>query len=352
MMFSTWSILLGSSIAMEMMTLFFTLSLFVTIEKRKLFFLDFIMIIFLTSLLFYTKQTAYFLLAGFFFYVILNKSKNKVEKFKILVSFFIGFVLFLPWLIKNKFYNIQPINPLDKMIFNPLFEFFNPEKIFTYIIQGIYENYHDFWFIPKISQVGFEGILGLMFLAYYLIFILVTLTLSVSIILGIKKFGKENKNYLILILPMVLFTFLWTFLCRWYGGNAFRYTVAINIFFFIFSAKFIDSLKNKNLKKFFYLILILFAMLSVITAYFTVFKMNEKINQLEEVSKIIDESSFTYITNDAFSDHYLRYYIKDNLIIEPNKFPKDFEKVNEQKIYSSKDYELYEKEDIYYLFKK
>ena len=260
--FSTWSILLSVTIMQDMMLAFFVLALFLSIEnylrnpKGK----GIAGLIFFTALMILTKQTGYLLLAGFILYI-LSKKVNKTEikkKTKIIFYLAIGGLLTIFWPIKNyitlgkAFIGIHPPAPS----IHSVAEYLN---IFI-------KTYHYFWEIPILEKVSLQGIFSNLYVLFYISAILVTAIISIITVFALIKYGKKHKGYIAILLPILAFIFYWIFVIFLGFNDAGRYLFPLLPFLFLFPVKFISEIKKPLIKRFFYLVIVAFCILSVISA--------------------------------------------------------------------------------------
>jgi len=351
LIFSTPSLLYGESLMMEMTVLFFTFLLFLLIEKAKIINLKYCFAIAVaTALMLYTKQTGFFIFAGFFIYTFM-KNIPKKNKFLIILSLSLGFLFFTPWIIKNFLLSTSPSPftsiPMKEFVLISLKNFFQGSKL-----DLINKTYHASWFIPlfeQIKSIRFIKILVLPYFTYYFLFLISAFLISIAIIAGIIKFGRKYEMYLFLISPLLVFVIFWGFFLGNYH-DSWRYIFNLHLFFYFFAAKFIESIKKERIKKFFYIMIILFVLLSLMTAYATAFRMKNKDNQIREISNIVKENDFRVLSNEGYVTVSLKFYSKKT--IEKVIFVDGELKNIENKIFESRDYEVFLKENLYYVHKK
>lgn len=312
-LFSTWSLLLSTTIMQDIMLTFFVLALFLSIENylrnpKAKWIAD---LIFLTALMILTKQTGYLLLAGFILYI-LGKKVNKVEmkkKTKTIFYLAIGALLTIFWPIKNyitlgkAFIGIHPPAPSIHSVTEYL-------SIFA-------KTYHYFWEIPILEKVSLQGIFSTFYLIFYISAILVTAIISVTTLVALIKYSKKHKEYIALLLPIFSFVFYWVFIIFLGFNDAGRYTFPLWIFLFFFPVKFISEIKKPAIKKVFYLLVIAFCVLSVISAFGITLHMRNIDSQILSVNNALRQQNATgtFITNDEFTSSALTYYLK-----QPVKF--------------------------------
>jgi len=349
LLFSSWSLLVGASVMMEMLSMAFTLLLFVFLEKRKSLSLrDCFLIAFLTILIVYTKQTGYFILMGFVLYAFF-RFKSLKEKSLVVLSIVLGFLFYVPWLIKNKILGVPELNPIREMIFSRTIKFFS-ENFLGNLWNSIVECYHYFWFIPLPRQASFSGVYNVLYNTYYLGFLFCSLVLSLLIILGLVKFGRKNIRYLILILPLFAFTFLWSFLSGFYENSG-RYLFVFHLFFYFFAVKFISSLKSKNLKRGIYLILTCLILLFVITAYATSFEMKSRHHQIRQIASEVQENEFQIVSNEGFVVSSIWYYADKEAYSEEGESFESWGLSSDNLVLDLRTYDLYLNNEIYYVIK-
>ena len=338
--FSTSSLLYGSSIMMETLVLFLTFLIFVLIEKTNK--TNYFIIAILTSLLLYTKQTGYFILMGFFIYIFFKKIPIK-NKLLFMLSFAFGFLTYLAWMFKNLFFHIAPLSTIKETILISTINFFK-SNLLTNIITSTKETYHYFWFIPLSRQVSFKGLLSIIYTSYYLLFIFLTLLMSIFIILGIFK--SKQKKYLLLIFPLFVFVIFWGFFAK-ISNDTGRYLFTFYLFFYFYAVKFVESIKNTKIKKLIYVLILVLIILFIVTAYATAFRMHNKDNQIRQIADIIKNDNFTIIPDNSFARATLGYY-SGKEIQEMKEIDKDI-KIPENVIFKSQDYQIFLKNKIYYI---
>jgi len=345
LIFPTSSLLYGSSIMIEMLVLFFAFAIFILIEKTEMMGKTnyFIMAI-LTSLMLYSKQTGLFILMGFFIYIFFKKIPIK-NKFLFILSLTLGFVTYLGWSLKNYVLNIAPVATVKEAIFIPTISFFTSDLL-TNIITSAKETYLRFWFIPLLGQVNFKGIFSVAYLGYYILFIILTLFLSFAIIFGIIKFGRRNFSYILLILPLCSFAVLWGFFVGVYGDIG-RYSFTFHLFIYFYAVKFIENIKNIKIKRLIYVLIVLLVILFVMTAYATAFRMINKDSQIRQIANIIKNDNFTVIPDNSFARATLGYY-SGKKIQEVIEIDKEI-KIPKNMIFKSQDYQIFLKNETYYI---
>jgi len=348
LLFVTPSLFYGEAMMIEMGILFLTLLLIILIEKAKITSMkEFLIIAFVSALMLYTKQTAYFIIAGFILFIFIRKDTKKSKLLNFL-AIVLGGLLYLPWFLKNYFFSPVLFTSLSitELISNSLVNFFN-----TNFLATINAVYHFFWFIPQFSQIkaiGFTGIFALAYWAYYLSFLVLSLILSGLIVAGTVKFARQYKQYLFLMVPLFLFAFFWIFLLGL--TSDIRYIFPFQIFFYFFAAKFLQGLKSKFVKKLFYLVIIGLVGLFLVTAYATALRMENKDDQIKEMANRIGGDEFRVISNDDAGLITLRFY--SGKIIEYVDSVEG-EIINpENKVFESKNYQLFFKKNIYYMHEK
>jgi len=338
-LFSIYSILMSTTIMLEMLVLFFTLCLFYILEKNEKIGVElFIILSLLSTLLVYSKQTGYFILTGFFLYIIFKKIDKKQKKF-ILLALLTGLLLNSPWIIKNKiihgtFFGSEIVEMEGKSLVD-----FN-----TNYFQLISFSFHYFYRIPLLSKLDYGGIFFILSRTYYFSFLTISFLLSATILVGIFKFGLKYKKYLLMITPIFLLSFWWTFFSPIHSYNDFgRFMFSFYFLFFFFGLKFIESVKKINLKRFFYAIIILFCIFSLITSFAASFEFNKKDKEIKKLAEVIKEKEGSFASNDMFTSTVLTYYSKKNVqfLLSENKIDENI-KCSRGLIYSSEKYKISE----------
>ncbi len=316
--FSTWSLLLSTTIMQDIFLTFLTIALFLSIEnyfekqgKTSIF-----LICLLSFLMCMTKTTSYIMLAGFGLYI-LSKTKFKIfdKKNKIILFIALGFLLSLFWPIKNYLSFGDPFLPVK----------LNPISLhsFSEYSQFFVRTYHYFWEIPLQEKVGFVGTLGTLFNIFYFGTLIITALFSILLIISFIKYCKKNKEFLGLFGPILLFALIyWPFIMMVSDSDSGRYTFPLWIFSFIFLAKYISQINKKNLKLFCKIIVVLFCIVSIISAFGISIHMNSINNQIVDMSNKLKSENLknvTIISNTEFAAASLNYYLKDYLS-NPVKF--------------------------------
>ena len=344
--FSTMSLLFGSAIMMEMMVLFLTIALFVVLEgpnRGQKYFL----IALLSTLLLYTKQTAYFILAGFFLYTLAKKIPKK-QKLFIFVALFVGFLLFAPWIIKNQVTDTPTLAgwSIGEILQNTINNFseFNFSQIFK-------DLYYWFWMIQPFENVEFSGMLNILAAGYQISFLFVTAVLSFSILFGMIKFRKEYWRYYLLILP--LFAIALIFGLFFPSPSDFgRYIFSFHIFFYLFTARFIESIKEKNIKRLFYVVIVVFVLLSIITAYGIGLHVTNREKEVNSIIERLDEDSIV-ISNDLYFLRNYEYAFNKPMSLDRKRMSLEESGVKEENlIYKTNSFKLFLKENRYYVYRK
>ncbi|MFH0831789.1 MAG: hypothetical protein V1886_02915 [archaeon] len=308
-LFSTWTLLLSVTIMQEMIIAFFVLALFLSLEeyiekpKGKWIFA----LISLTCLMILAKQTGYILTMGFGLYILGKKAEWKI-KIKSLLFIATGALLTLFWPIKNY---LTTGRAFIGVTLNPASLHSLKEYFASFILA-----YHYFWEIPLQTKVSFSGSLAFIYSIYYLGALILTAGLSLMIILALFKYSRKYKEHILLMLPLLAFTFIyWTFLLL-LSGDAGRYTFPLWIFLFIFTAKFIESIKSIRARQICYGVVILFCAVSTISAFGIAGHMHQIDSQILDVNAVLKQQNATgtFITNDEFTSSALAYYLGQPVI--------------------------------------
>ncbi|MFA7707417.1 MAG: hypothetical protein WCX73_00545 [Candidatus Pacearchaeota archaeon] len=347
-LFSVPSLLYGESILLESLVLFFTLISFILIEDYKNFGRKaYLLIAIVIAMMLYTKQTGYFILAGFFLYICFKKIPKK-DKFILMLSLSIGFIASIPWLIKNYLFTgnvLAGATPGAKELIISSLGKLGSINYFELISQV----FHYFWMIP-LNKVQFSGFYSLAYLGYYWTFLISSIILSILIILGMIKYRKEHKEYLFLMLPLILFSFGWAFFFLIWNDFG-RFTFTFHLLFYFFAVKFVSNIKRENIKRLFYFIFIVFVILSVVTAFATTFYIKSKDTQIRIIANNMKENNFGAFSNSAFIENNLGYYSKKKTVsINKNLTKEDLQL--EKDVLSLKDYGVFIKNNSYYIFER
>ena len=319
---------------------FFTLFLFYIFEKNekadlKLFFL----IAITTALLLYSKQTGYFILAGFFVYIFFKKMDGKQKKL-ILIALILGLLLNAPWMIKNKILydtvlekDVSNISGISQVIdFNANY----PNLII--------EIFHLFYRIPFLNQLNYGGFLFFLSRIYYFSFVIISILLSWTILIGVAKFGREYGKYILMILPVFLFVSWITFLFDKHWTVDFgRYMFSFYFLFFFFGMKYIENLNKAYLRKFFYGVVILSCIFSVATSYAMSYEFHQKDSGIKDVGKFILDKKGEFFSNDHYTKHALIFYSGKEILPLENKIQCGSGTL----VHSNLKYEVYLKENNY-----
>lgn len=347
-LFSVYSLLMSTTIMLEMPVLFFTLCLFYILEKNEKIDLKlFVIIVLVSALLLYSKQTGYFVLAGFFLYIFFKKIDKKQKKL-ILMALILGFLLNVPWIIKNNiiyggFFNAELLETQGKRVIDFGVNF--PTLISN--------SFHYIYRIPLLSKLNYSGIFFLLSRIYYFAFLVTSILLTSTIFVGIFKFGLKYKKYLLMILPVFLFSCWWVFLSPMHCYNDFgRFMFSFYFLFFFFGLKFTENLKNLNIKRFFYLIIILFCILSIVTSFAASLEFNQKDKAIREVANILTSKEGIFVANDMFTSTALTYYSEKKIkfLLKENKIDENI-KCENNLIYSSDNYLISKNNSAYQICK-
>ncbi len=352
--FSTWSLLLSTTIMQDMILTFFTISLFLLIEKytkkprKKIFFL----LILFSLLICLTKVTAYLILFSFALFIILKK-ENINKKIKTVRPIIIGGVLSLFWPIKNYIISGRPFVAVE---LNPII-IHSIAEYWSFFVK----TYHYFWEFPLAEKVNFVGNLATMFNIYYIGTIIITAIFSILLVISLISYCKKHKEFIGLLLPLFLFALIyWPFIILWSDSDSGRYSFPLWIFLFIFVAKYISHINKKNIRRFFHIIIVLFCILSVVSAFGISLHMNKIDGQVIEISEKLKEGSLenaTIISNTEFAAASLNYHLKDYLknpiqfnmkknVIDPNI------RCGGNKIFESKDFDVFKEDNEYRICRK
>jgi len=344
-LFSTMSLVFGASIMMETLVLFFTIALFVAIEKTSRW--QYFLVALLSAMLLYTKQTAYFILAGFFLYVLVKKIPKK-QKFFIILAIFIGFLLFAPWMIKNYVADTPTlagwsIGEIFKNTVNNFSEF-NFLEIFK-------DLYYWFWMIQSFENVRFAGILSFLAIVYQISFLFITAILSFGILAGIIKFRKDYWRYYLLIIPIFVVALI--FGVFFPSPSDFgRYLFSFHILFYLFAARFIESIKEKSIKRLFYIVIAIFVLLSIITAYGMVLHVADREKEVNGIIEKLDKNAVV-VSDDLYFLRNYEYVFNKLISLDRERLSKEESGVEQENlVYETESFQLFFKEDRYYVYRK
>jgi len=199
----------------------------------------------------------------------------------------------------------------------------------------------------QVKSVTSIKILALPYLFYYILFYLSTFFISITIIAGIIKYGKKYKNYLFLMLPVIILSITWAFFLGFYFDGG-RYSFSFHIFFYFFAAKLIGGIKKEKFKKFFYIMIIIVVILSLMTAYATALRIKSKDNQVREISNIVKNDEYRILSNDNYVRVSLKFYsqkVIERVLVDIDETIKR----DNNKIFESKDYQVFFNGNIYYV---
>jgi hypothetical protein len=347
--FSTWSLLLSATVMVDMLIAFFTIALFLVIEKyfekpeKKWLALSIIF----SALMALTKLTGYLILAGFGLYIIskFKKTKEKIkEKMKCVFSLMVGILITLPWLIKNYLNTgmifIHSVTPLIHL------------HSFSEYLQFFIRTYHYFWEFPLAEKVALTGKLAILFNVYYIGTIIITVFISALLIISTIKYCKKHGRFIWLFLPLFLFALIyWPFILLWSESDSGRYTFPLWIFLFIFIAKYVSRINKKKIRQFCHIIIILFCIVSIISAFGISLHMNSINDQIMEMSETLKQENLenmVIISNTEFGATSLSYYlgkpVQFNMprnVVDPNV------KCEGERIFESKNFDVFKKNDEY-----
>jgi len=303
---NVYSLLLSTTIMLEMLVLFFTLCLFYIFEKEiKMDIKWFFIVLFCSALLLYSKQTGYFILGGFGLYLLFDKREIR-EKIKGFFALGGGFILNLPWLIKNQilYGNMLSVGTgvADSLSNNQFI------SLPTNVAYLSFKTLEYFYRIPPLEKLNYSGIFLVASRVYYFGFLICGAILSFLILEGILKYGREYFRWIILILPTLVLSIMWTFFIYHHAYCDFgRYLFSFYFILFSFGIRVIE--KTKGVKKnVLCLIVILFCLLSIVTSVATSYKFKTQDDELRIVGTKIQNLNGTFICNDMFSASVLKYY--------------------------------------------
>lgn len=337
-LFSVYSILLSTTIMLEMPVLFFALCLFYILEKNgKIDMKIFWIIVLLSALMLYSKETGYFIWAGFVLYCIFAKMDNRNKKI-VIFALILGLLLNVPWMIKNEIYHGSIIGAnsagYEIIVNNSFLDFSkNPMSLIS-------DSFHYFYRMPSLSQLNFGGILYLPSRIYYFVFLIINILLSIAMLFGIFKYGRKYLRYIMLILPIFLFSFWWAFLSPAHSTNDFgRYMFSFYFLFFFFELKFVENIKWHRIRQGFYLVVILFCIFSIITSYAISQDIYKRDKAVREVSEAIKNINGRFVCNDMFTSTTLSYYSgkKIDFLLNENRIDESI-RCDGEIIFSSQNY--------------
>jgi 4-amino-4-deoxy-L-arabinose transferase-like glycosyltransferase len=348
-LFSTWSLLLSVVVLQDMMLTFFVLALFLSIENyldkpsRKWLAIS----IFLSICMIFTKMTGYFILAGFFLYVLARSNIKIKERIRFILYLGIGSSVTLLWMVKNyintgMFY-IHSVMPGIQL------------HSFSEYTGHFIRFYHYFWEIPMPSKVGISGVnLSSIFLLFYKLYyigaLIITAILSILIIFSLFKYGKKYKEYLLLMVPLFAFAFYWAFIIFWGPHDFGRYTFPLWLFLFFFPVKLISSIKKQGIRYLCYALIILFCFVSIASAYGITIHMNNIDKQILKLSDELkrQDARGIFVTNDEFTSSALSFYLDKPIRFNSTGGTKN--KAMEckgTKIFSTEDYDIFKEDSKY-----
>lgn len=344
MSFSAWSLLLSVTVLQDMMVTFFALALFLNIENyfEKPSKKTICLLILLSFLIILAKLTGIIILAGFSLYVLFKKDEETSRKIKSLFYLSIGALVTVPWFIKNyaltgKIYlaNFTP----------PAISLHSMGQYADYLIK----TFHYFWEIPLPAKVNFSGLLSSLYNLYYFGALTITALLSLLILISLILYSKKYKNYLLIIVPIFLFSFYWAFLIFWGPHDVGRYTFPLWLFLFLPVIKLISNFKGK-IRGLFYLLIALFCLVSIISAFGITLHMYGIDSQILEINNALtlQNSTGTFITNDQFTASALSFYLKNRVQfnLETNEIDKSVNCTGEL-IFFSKNYKVFKENSEY-----
>jgi hypothetical protein len=289
-------------------------------------------------------------LAGLGLYILIKKRgvKKIKSKLKCIVYLSIGAIMTLPWLIKN--YIITGRIYVHSVTM-PIYVHSMAEYIDYFI-----KFYHYFWEIPLPSKVALTGILGLGYNFYYVAAIVTTIFISLLIIFSLIRYRKKYKQYILLMLPLFAFAFYWAFIIFWGPHDFGRYTFPLWPFMFFFLVKFVGKLENKNAKKLCYIVISLFCILSIISAFGISIHMNNIDSQVVDMSKTLQKENLenvSIISNDHFTSYSLSYYLgkKVSFNLDQNIIDTSVE-CEGTNMFSSENFDVFKEENEYRVCRK
>ncbi len=346
-LFSTWTLLLSSAILQDMLLASLALAAFICIQnymRNPKCSWAFGVVISIAAIL-YTKASGYFILAGFFLFVIAKRAKVG-EKIRCLALLFAGLLLGLPWLIKNQIVTGHALLGTSQeaalvIESGRLFQF----GTINYWTKFV-ETFHYFWEIPLPYRTGLSG--SPLFIAYHIAAIAVMAFFSVIFILSIFKYLRKNLDYFLLIGPLFAFSVIyWPFITYFDSSDAGRYSFPFFVFMFMFIAKFIVGLKNKNLRIISYLFVVAFCILSVASALGITLHIRNIDSQVVRIAEILPADSDVR-ANDMFTSTALSFYLDRRLTFgQLGNVIDEAVKCDKNIIFSSRNFDV-SKEDLKY----
>jgi len=350
--FSTWSLLLSTTIMQDIILTFFVIALFLAIEEyfEKRDKKSLAIVVLFTVLMCFTKFSSYILLAGFGLYILIKKKEKFLKKkFNLISSIFVGVLITSFWPIKNYFTFGNPFvaTKLNKIVLHSFSEYS------TFFVQ----TYHYFWEFPLREKVNLAGTLGNLFNLFYIGALTISILFSILLIISFISYCKKKKEFIGLFFPILLFALIyWPFIILWSASDSGRYTFPFWIFFFVFVAKYISGIKKRWLKRACQIVIVLFCIVSVISAFGISIHMNSLDSQIRDISKKLKQENLenvTIISNTEFGATSLRYYLGKPVIfnmsrnvIDPNV------KCSGENIFSSKNFEVFRENNEYRLCRK
>ncbi len=342
-LFNVYSLLTSTTIMQEFLVLFFTLSIFYFLEvDKKIDFKKSFLIVFLSALLLYSKDTGLFIFAGFLIYILLSK-RSRHEKLLLIFVLFLSFLIYLPWVIKNYYLYgtfIGGDSPYGQgLVQNGFFDFKIRFEYFTGILAMAYR-------IPGLATLdrwGYQGIFSLISRAYYFVFMGLASLFTICIFGGIIKYSKQYKKYIYLITPIFLMVIWLAFFSPFHYTLDFgRYMFSFYFIYFFFGLKFIENINIKIIRRGLYLAVLGIVLLSVFTSLIFSISFHYKDQEIRKVNNFLnskEDFNEKFITNDAYTEAALSFYSskdKADIYIEKNKV--DYEIICKNPVYKSKKY--------------
>lgn len=308
-LFSAWPILLSVTVMQDMMLAFLALVLFFKAEdylrkpdRRSIF-----MLVLATALVIFTKASGYIILCGFGLYILGKKRKevNIKRKIKAVLYMALGAVIAAIWPLKNYILTGRAFMRNDII---PAISLHSVSEYVGYLPII----YHYYWWIPLPSKVQLSGIFASLYNEYYFAALFITAIISLFFILGLFKYGRKYKEYVLLLLPLFGFAIVyWALILFWGPHDVGRYTFPLWLFLFLFPVKLICSIQKERLKRLAYVAVACFCIISVISSAGVIVYMNTIDSQILEMSGALDEQNAqgAFITNNEFTISALGYYL-------------------------------------------
>jgi hypothetical protein len=174
-------------------------------------------------------------------------------------------------------------------------------------------------------------------------------------LIAVLKYAKKYKRYLLIILPLFSFGFYWAFIIFRAPHDFGRYTFPLWFILFLFTSKFLASIRSNKMRVLSYLLIFCFCAVSLASAYGISWQINSIDSQVLQINKALRDinAQGVFISNDEFTASSLNFYLQKPVIFNMSKNVIDTNvKCEGDIIFNSKNFEVFKEDEEYRICRK